>query len=192
MKNVKNRRSRWVVVSIVATLALPASGCGRGEDRGRMPRTGEVRELLQQVLDRQDIQELLTEYMRRLEARDWARYADLFVSSGELHFNDNHFVGSQVIRDSMTKLAPSDPKNPPPAAADLLTNVSITVTGETATSTSRWTGIQLGADNKPAVTRAGHYEDTLVREDGRWKFQKRIVHVDVTPVVPAPTGKSGS
>ena len=185
---MNDRHHSWSVVCIVAALALPAFGCRSEDDRARMPRTGEVRPLVQQVLDRQDIQELLTEYMRRLEARDWNRYAELFATNGELHFNDNHFVGSQVIRESMTKLAPSDPKTPPPAAADLLTNVSITVTGETATSMSRWTGIQLGADNKPAVTRAGHYEDTLVREDGRWKFQKRIVHVDVTPVVAKEEG----
>ena len=183
-----NDRARLRAVGVFVAFGLVVSGCGPAEDRERIPRTGEVRPLLQQVLDRLDIHELLTEYMRHLEARDWARYAELFATNGELHFNDNHLVGSQVIRDSLPKLAPPrDPKTPPPAAADLLTNVSITVTGDTATSMSRWTGIQLGADNKPAVTLAGRYEDTLVRENGRWKFQKRIVHLDVNPVVPAPT-----
>ena len=84
----------------------------------------------------------------------------------------------------MLKIAPNDPKRPAPSAADLLTNVSVDVNGDVATSTSRWTGITLGPDNKPAVTRAGHYEDTLVRENDRWRFQKRIVHVDVTPAMP--------
>lgn len=175
---------RTLAVVVLASGVLVA-GCSRSaEDRVGIPGTGEVRPLLREVLDRQEIQELLSEYMRHLEARDWTRYAELFAGNGELHFNENHFVGSQVIRDSMKKRLPADPANPAPAAADLLTNVSIDVDGNTATSTSRWTGIQLGPDKTPVVTRAGRYEDTLVRENGRWRFQKRIVHVDVTP--PAP------
>jgi len=176
-------RLRQAITIVVIALGVHTAGCTRETEQGREPRTSEVRPLLQQVLDRHEIQELLTEYMRRLEARDWVGYAELFAASGELHFNENHFIGSQVIRDSMTKLAPSDPTRPAPSAADLLTNVSITLTGDTAASMARWTGIQLGPENRPVVTRAGRYEDTLVRENGRWRFQKRIVHVDVTPVV---------
>jgi hypothetical protein len=172
---------RTLAVVVLASGVLVA-GCSRSaEDREGIPGTGEVRPLLREVLDRQEIQELLSEYMRHLEARDWTRYAELFAGNGELHFNENHFVGSEVIRESMQKRAPA---NPAPAAADLLPNVSIDGNGNAATSTSRWTGIQLGPDKTPVVTRAGRYEDTLVRENGRWRFQKRIVHVDVTP--PAP------
>jgi hypothetical protein len=90
-------------------------------------------------------------------------YAQLVATNGELHFNEYDLVGSQAIRDTMLRIAPNDPKTPAPSAADLLTNVSVTVNGDTATSTSRWTGITLGADNKPAVSRAGRYEDTFVR-----------------------------
>ena len=162
---------------------MPAGA--RAAEQQRPPRTSEVRPLLQRLLDVREIEELLAEYMCLLETRDWVRYAQLFAKNGELHFNEYHLVGSQVIRDTMLKIAPNDPKRPAPSAADLLTNVSVDVKGDVATSTSRWTGITLGPDNKPAVTRAGHYEDTLVRENDRWRFQKRIVHVDVTPAVPA-------
>ena len=161
------------------------AGCARAEEPRRQPRTSEVRPLVQQLLDTQEIQELLAEYMRLLETRDWVPYAQLFATNGELHFNEYHLVGSHVIRDTMLKIAPTDPKRPAPSAADLLTNVSVNVKGDVATSTSRWTGITLGPDNRPMVTRAGHYEDTFVRESDRWRFQKRVVHVDVTPAVPA-------
>ena len=189
---MKNPLSGRALTVVLITLGLQALGCSRNEQVLRRPTTSEARFLLQQVLDKQEIEELLTRYMRLLETRDWVDYAQLFATDGELHFNEYHLVGSQVIRDTMLKIAPNDPKTPAPSAADLLTNVNITVNGETATGTSRWTGITLGADNRPAVSRAGRYEDTFVRENDRWRFQKRIVLIDVTPVVPSAPPASSS
>ena len=45
---------------------------------------------------------------------------------------------------------------------------------DTATSWSRWTWIVEGADGKPTPQRSGHYQDTLVKENGEWKFRHRL------------------
>ena len=181
---MRERLGRAAVMVVIVGGCLTAV-VAPAEAQRRQPRTSQVRPLLQELLDKAEIQELLAEYMRLLEARDWVRYAELFAKNGELHFNQYHLVGSQVIRDTMMKIAPSDPKQPAPSAADLLTNVSIEVKGDVATGVSRWTGVTLGTDNRPVITRAGRYQDSFVRENNRWRFQKRVVLVDVTPAEPA-------
>ena len=45
--------------------------------------------------------------------------------------------------------------------------------GDTAKAWSRWLWVVEGSDAKPRVERGGHYVDTLVRENGQWKFKSR-------------------
>jgi hypothetical protein len=64
----------------------------------------------------------------------------------------------------------------------LLTNFDIEVHGEKATAKSRWSYVIGTAEKKPVLEHSGRYEDTLIREDGKWKFQKRVVYNDLPPV----------
>ena len=46
-------------------------------------------------------------------------------------------------------------------------------------------------DSAPGVVVAGHYEDTLRKVDGAWKFAKRSIVIEFVPTpAPAPTGAS--
>jgi hypothetical protein len=36
-----------------------------------------------------------------------------------------------------------------------------------------------GEKGGPQPFYLGHYDDTFIRENGRWKFLKRIVHTDI-------------
>ncbi len=38
---------------------------------------------------------------------------------------------------------------------------------------------------KPAILCGGHYDDTLIREDGRWKFLRRVAVSDIPHSDPA-------
>jgi hypothetical protein len=67
----------------------------------------------------------------------------------------------------------------------ILSNFEIDVHGDTATAWSRWTFVTPGADKKPAVAQAGRYDDTFVRENGKWKFKRRTASNDIP--VPDPT-----
>jgi uncharacterized protein (TIGR02246 family) len=64
----------------------------------------------------------------------------------------------------------------------ILSNFEIVVNGDSATAWSRWTFITPGADGKPVISQAGRYDDALVRENGRWRFQRRVASNDI----PAP------
>ena len=59
----------------------------------------------------------------------------------------------------------------------LLSNFVITVNGDTATAWSRWAFVVPGQQGA-AIAQAGRYDDELVRENGRWKFKKRVASND--------------
>ena len=41
-------------------------------------------------------------------------------------------------------------------------------------------------DGRPVVAQAGRYDDTLVREDGRWKFKRGMASNDLPVPRPSP------
>jgi len=59
----------------------------------------------------------------------------------------------------------------------LLSNFVITVNGDTATAWSRWAFVVPGQQGA-AIAQAGRYDDQLVRENGKWRFKKRVASND--------------
>jgi len=68
----------------------------------------------------------------------------------------------------------------------ILSNFEIEVHGDTAKAWSRWTFVTPGADKKPAMSQAGRYDDTLVRENGHWRFKRRTASNDIPVPEPGP------
>jgi hypothetical protein len=60
----------------------------------------------------------------------------------------------------------------------IMSNFKVDIKGDTATASSRWTFIT--AARGPGINLAGRYEDILEREDGKWKFKKRLALNEVT------------
>jgi uncharacterized protein (TIGR02246 family) len=135
---------------------------------------------LQLLEDKEEIRTLLLDYGRTLDARDLKAYSELFAKDGEWIGGFGSVKGRAELLEFMKKnigTAPNSGKT-----YHLLTNFFITVNGNTATANSRWSYVIGSADKKPVLEHSGRYEDTLIREDGRWKFQKRIVFNDLPPV----------
>jgi hypothetical protein len=42
-----------------------------------------------------------------------------------------------------------------------------------------WLYVVKGDDGGPALAKLGHYEDELVREDGQWRFARRVAPTDI-------------
>ena len=61
----------------------------------------------------------------------------------------------------------------------LVTDLKIDLDGDKATGTARWVMILPGPKNRPRVAATGHYKDTMVREDGRWKYAKRLIYGNI-------------
>ncbi|HTW65690.1 MAG TPA: nuclear transport factor 2 family protein [Bryobacteraceae bacterium] len=144
---------------------------------------------VQRLEDEEEIRMLLVDYGRSLDARDFARYAGLFAKDGEWTGGFGTAKGPAAIKAMMDKDIGSTPAPRPNSTYHLLTNFAIDVHGDTATVWSRWSFVATGKDNKPVILQSGHYDDIVAREDGRWKFKKRVASNDIPYFADPGVGK---
>jgi uncharacterized protein (TIGR02246 family) len=135
---------------------------------------------LQKLEDIEEIRTLLLNYGKTLDTRDLEAYSELFTKDGEWSGGFGSVKGRADLLAFMQKNVGTAPNTA--KTYHVLTNFDITITGTTATATSRWSYVIPNADKKPTLEHSGRYEDTIVREDGKWKFQKRVVLNDLPPV----------
>jgi uncharacterized protein (TIGR02246 family) len=144
---------------------------------------GDAASRIQRLEDRADIERLLLEYGRSLDARDFKAYSLLFAKDGVWSGGMGTVQGPSAIQAFMEKAIPG-----PNTAHNyhILSNFIIEVNGDTATAWSRWTFMVPGPNNTAVAGQSGRYDDTLVREDGRWKFKKRVASNDIPAGGPPP------
>jgi uncharacterized protein (TIGR02246 family) len=146
--------------------------------------------------DMQQIADLLNEYGRALDTRDFKAYAALFAKDGSWSGGLGTVSGGpQAIYEFMTSRIGGGGRGGRPSIGfgstyHIMSNFKIDVTGDAATATSRWTFVS--AARGPGIQVAGRYEDRLVREDGAWKFKSRQAFNDVTAPAPAAPPSSNS
>jgi uncharacterized protein (TIGR02246 family) len=137
---------------------------------------------LQRFEDKAEIEALLLDYGRHLDSRDFAAYSALFAKDGEWVGGFGTVAGPANIKAFMEKAMGTQPNTA--KNYHLLSNFVITVNGDTATAWSRWAFVVPG-ERGAAISQAGRYDDTLVRENGRWKFKKRVASNDTAGPRPA-------
>jgi len=136
---------------------------------------------VQETQDRQEIQQLIVEYGHLLDTHDLVGYSNLFAREGEWVGGFGTAKGPKAILAMMNKYigtAPYDPKNV--KGFHLLTNIIVHLDGgDRATAWSRIVYMARNKDNKPVPAMGGHYDDTLIRENGHWKFLRRVVMMEI-------------
>jgi uncharacterized protein (TIGR02246 family) len=135
---------------------------------------------LQRLEDMEEIRTLLLDYGRFLDSRDLVAYSRLFAKDGEWVGGFGSARGPEEILAFMQKNLGTGPNRG--NTYHILSNFEIATDRDSATAWSRWTFITPGADGKPVISQAGRYDDVLVREDGRWRFKRRVASNDI----PAP------
>jgi hypothetical protein len=137
---------------------------------------------LQRLEDREEIRQLLKDYGRFLDQRDFASFSRLFAEKdGEWIGGMGKAKGPQAIQKLMEdSIGKSPDKNTAPNF-HLFTNEIIHINRNQADATTKWIFVVQGENNRPQPLLLGHYEDTLIREGGRWKFLRRVVHGDIPP-----------
>jgi len=164
-----------LLVGAVAVASLPF-----GDAKAEHSNASSVTERLQRLEDRAAIEELLVEYGRDLDHRDFGAYASLFATQGTWSGSIGTFNGPAAIQAAMEKAFKRASGGAVPATFHLMTNFSVRVQGDQATASSKWTFFRM-ADGKPVPTLAGMYDDSLVREGGRWKFLRRVASAAQPP-----------
>ena len=151
----------------------------------RAAQADSVASRLQRFEDTDEIEALLLDSGRHLDNRDFGAYGRLFAKDGEWVGGFGTASGGpggiQAFMEKAMGTAPNAAKN-----YHLLSNFVITVNGDTATAWSRWAFVVPG-ERGATIAQAGRYDDTLVRESGRWRFKRRVASNDTPP--PAPPGR---
>ena len=168
--------SRAFTIALLIFALLP---CAIAQTK---PASAEAR--LQRLEDLEEIRTVLLDYGRFLDARDFGSYSRLFAKEGEWVGGFGTVRGPAAIKAFMEK---SIPGANTAHNYHLLSNFEIEVRGDTATAWSRWAFVVPGADNKPSLAQGGHYDDTLIREGGRWKFKRRVASPDLPSSGPVQT-----
>lgn len=164
-----------------ATAVFLISGVGRAQTTAA--ENSPLAARLQRLEDREEIRTVLLSYGRFLDARDFAAYSRLFAKDGQWVGGFGTVEGPAAIQAFMEKNVPGANKG---NTYHILSNFIIDVRGDTATAWSRWSFVTPGPDKKPVIAQAGRYDDTLVRENGRWKFKRRVASNDIPVPEPPP------
>jgi len=133
------------------------------------------------LVDRQAIDQLVAgDYPRALDASDWDAYAATYTEDGELELLGQTSKGRAAIKAFLAVQ---------PAGAHVIhviSNLSYTISGDAATGGAYWQDIG-NVNGAPGVVVAGHYDDSLRKVNGAWKFAKRSIVIDFPPAGGLPT-----
>ncbi len=152
---------------IATTLALLASGAA----------------LASYADDRAEIENLSNRYMVAVDVGDMSTVMGTWADDGVLEWAGGVEKGAAAIRKAMTGFSgarnasvPKDAKSWPRSRHFILNHI-IDVTGDTAKSVAYWFEMTNSTPQKNVqLVYFGHYEDELVRRDGRWLFKVRKVY----------------
>jgi hypothetical protein len=128
---------------------------------------------VQRLEDREEIERLLMEYGVTLDKRDFTAYSQLFTADGVWSGSVGTIKGPAAIKAAMEEAFNTAAAPNGDGSFHLLTNPIIDVQADHATAISKWTFVHL-VDKKPVIALAGRYDDSLVRENGHWRFQRRV------------------
>jgi hypothetical protein len=138
-----------------------------------------VEQRLSRLEDREEIRRLVQEYRRQLDARDLEAYGLLFAGDGEWRGGTGYGKTPAGITAMLTERLPGNTGGSGQASWHLLTEPEIELHGDRATGSVTWALVGRDDADAPVMRLLGHYEDSYVREDGRWRFQRRIAHTDI-------------
>jgi hypothetical protein len=145
-------------------------------------RQEDVAARLQRLEDLEEILQLFEDYIHHLDRGHFPEYAALYARDGQMRLGPARADGREdierVARESFSYPdgAPSDGRL---GGFHIVSGPRIKLDGDTATGEVMWTVIARGDDGKPSVTMVGHHVDDLVREEGRWRFQRRRGFIDI-------------
>jgi len=137
---------------------------------------------LARLEDLEAIRRLLLDYRRHLDGKDFRAYADLFAAEGEFIAGPGGEIratGPQAIFELVDGMRGTLLTDAGGDDVHVAVNEVIELDGDRASATSTWVYLIRGEGDVPEVSKIGHYEDRLTREDGRWKFLQRTAPMDI-------------
>jgi hypothetical protein len=128
--------------------------------------------------DRAAIEDLQARYLFALDFHDPDLYVSTFTEDGILDVGSGEIKGRQAIKETIARMPNVKPVEGKRAGAARhnISNIVIKVDGNRASGASYW--FHYSNDNperRGVFDGFGHYEDELVKVNGKWLFTKRRI-----------------
>jgi ketosteroid isomerase-like protein len=138
---------------------------------------------LRRLEDLEQIRALFTEYKNVLDRQDFTAYANLFAEDGEFVAGAGVAKGRAEIK-ALVEAMPGSGLLAGEVGDDqhVLVNPLIELDPadpDRATAELNWLYVVKADDGAPRLSKLGHYNDTLIREGGRWRFLRREAPMDI-------------
>ena len=174
---------KTITIVMVATACLLLAACQQEDNSEEI---AALRVEVTALQDRHAIQDLLFDYYSHLGSGDSNELSNYFTEDAVFEINGLVLSGREEIQalyDGLEEGGEDEDADIPPeemeAHFSLLNNPIVKVDGDTATAQMIWTGtLNVTAFEKPALFDQGREYDKLVKHDGKWLIQKRVVIAD--------------
>lgn len=164
-KSTGNIHSSFPVLLIILFLA---SGSINARDS--------LEQRLQELEDREQIRQLMHSYGRFIDERNFQAFANLFSRNDSEYVSGNQIAkGSEAIGNMLEEIITENPSGLKSPNFHIFFNESIQIKEDQATAFSQSAFVVPGDSGKPEMVFFASYDDVFIREEGTWKFKKRIV-----------------
>jgi ketosteroid isomerase-like protein len=182
----KRHHLTGALVVLTACITLPLVTIQAQQRRQSATTIETLTAKVQKLEDIQEISNVLIDYGRALDSRDFKAYSALFARDGSWSGGMGTVTGGpQAIHDFMTSRIGGGGVGFG-STYHIMSSFKIDVHGDAATASSRWAFVT--AARGPGIQVAGRYEDTFIREDGIWKIKSRQAFNDLAAPATAPAG----
>jgi len=134
--------------------------------------------------DRAEIEDLQARYMFALDFHDPDTYVSTFTPDGVLDYGPV-VKGREEIKKVISRMGQNTASQTSPDTAGLrpavgrhnISNIVLKIDGNKAVGRAYWFHYSNNTPNRSANLDAfGHYEDEIVKVDGKWYFSKRKIY----------------
>ena len=136
--------------------------------------------------DKEEIRQLLIDYGRTLDQRDFAGFSRLFSEDAEYVGGGGSvpIKGPAAIAKFLEDIVQKNPTGVRSPNFHLFANETSQVNGDEAAALSKGLFVVPGGAGAPEIVMLATYHDLFIRDHGRWKFRRRTVQGDIPG--PAP------
>ena len=165
------RKATSILLCSIAVLLLTAAAASRSTQTSSAD-------------DRDEIENLQARYLFALDFRDADTYASTFTEDGVLDYGPV-VKGRDAIRTMIQGMAKNDADRAAKDTSGLrpvvgrhnISNVVIKFDGDKAIGRAYWFHYSTNnPDRKAQLDSFGHYEDEMVKVNGKWLFSKRKIY----------------
>jgi uncharacterized protein (TIGR02246 family) len=165
-----------LVLSGALTRTAAQSGSRQPAAQNAQPTLATLAARLKVLEDKEEIHAVMMEYGRTLDNRDFAGFAALFSRDAEYGGARGALrKGPAAIRALLEMQLARNAAPQPGRDYHFFYNETIEVTGDTATALSKGAFYTTSEARKLETGSAVNYHDEFIREDGKWKFKKRVL-----------------